>query len=282
MVQILDGKKVAEALYQEVAEAIARQPAPRPPALAVVLVGANPASQTYVATKERRCQEVGIRSVRLNLPEHVSQEELLAQVIALNADPGIDGILVQLPLPSHLSADQVIDCLNPAKDVDGLHPLNMGKLLLGHTDGFVPCTPQGVVWLLERHGIVLRGRRIVIVGRSNIVGKPLAALLLRRGIDATVTVAHSQTADLAALTREAEILVVAAGQPHLVRAEMISQGTVVVDVGIHRVQGRLTGDVDYESVAPKCSAISPVPGGVGPLTIAGLLHNTLLAWRRKL
>jgi methylenetetrahydrofolate dehydrogenase (NADP+)/methenyltetrahydrofolate cyclohydrolase len=282
MVQILDGKKLSQTICDEIAEAIATTQAPRPPTLAVILVGSNPASQVYVQNKERRCQEVGIRSMRCNLPETISQAELLEQVTLLNNDSEVDGILVQLPLPQHLSADLVINQIDPSKDVDGLHPLNMGKLLLGHTDGFVSCTPQGVLWLLERNAIPLRGRRVVIVGRSNIVGKPLAALLLRRGVDATVTIAHSQTADLAVITRQAEILIVAAGQPQFIHGEMVSQGCVVIDVGIHRLSNRLVGDVDFDSVSPHCSAITPVPGGVGPMTIAGLLNNTLLAWRRHI
>jgi methylenetetrahydrofolate dehydrogenase (NADP+) / methenyltetrahydrofolate cyclohydrolase len=282
MVKILDGKAIAQQLYREVGEAIASVQAPRPPCLAVILVGNNPASQTYVGAKEKRCHEASIRSVRIDLPENIAQQELLNQIEALNQDAAIDGILVQLPLPPQIDTDAIIAQIDPSKDVDGLHPLNMGKLLMGHTDGFVPCTPQGVIWLLERSQIPLRGRRCVVVGRSNIVGKPLAALLLRRGIDATVTVAHSQTRDLAAITRQAEILIVAAGQPHLITGPMVSPGTIVVDVGIHRVNNRLTGDVDFDSVSPHCGAISPVPGGVGPMTIAGLLHNTLLSWRRRM
>jgi len=277
--KILDGKGVAAAIRAEVAEGVRQIEARlgRSPGLAVVLVGEDPASQVYVRHKQRACAEVGIRSLQHNLPATVSQEEVLAIVASLNADPKVDAILVQLPLPRQVSAAIVIEAVSPDKDADGFHPLNLGRLLLGRP-AVVPCTPAGIMELLSRSGIETRGARAVIVGRSNIVGRPLANLLMAKGADATVTVCHTRTRDLASHTRQADILVAAAGQPEMITAEMVAPGAVVIDVGINRrPNGKLVGDVHFPSVSEVASAISPVPGGVGPMTVAMLLRNTLLA-----
>ncbi|MCS7082344.1 MAG: bifunctional methylenetetrahydrofolate dehydrogenase/methenyltetrahydrofolate cyclohydrolase FolD [Bacteroidetes bacterium] len=285
---LLDGKHVAaiilERLRQEVANWV--QAGHRRPFLAVLLVGEHPASASYVRAKRRAAAEVGIDSETIHLPSTLSEAELLERISRLNTDPSVDGILVQLPLPPHISTDRVIAALDPSKDVDGFHPLNAGRLMLGQP-GFRPCTPAGIWELLRAYEIPLSGRRVVVLGRSHIVGLPLANLLLQKGIDATVTVCHSRTRDLAALTRQAEILVAAIGQPRFVNAEMVAPGAVVVDVGINRLEDpthprgyRLVGDVDFESVASQSSWITPVPGGVGPMTIAMLLENTLRAAQR--
>ncbi|HEU4700787.1 MAG TPA: bifunctional methylenetetrahydrofolate dehydrogenase/methenyltetrahydrofolate cyclohydrolase FolD, partial [Gemmatimonadales bacterium] len=256
------------------------------PGLAVVLVGEDPASQVYVRSKHRACIEAGMHSVQITLPAETSEAELLATVDQLNADPQIHGVLVQLPLPKHVDADKVIDRIDPAKDVDGFHPVNIGKLCLGDPTALLPATPSGVQQMLERYRIPTKGRHAVVVGRSNIVGRPMANLLFGGGPagDATVTVCHRFTEDLAAFTRQADILVVAVGKPDLVTADMVKPGVVVIDVGMNRVADpsrekgyRLVGDVAYGPVAAVASAITPVPGGVGPMTIAMLLRNTLKA-----
>ncbi len=287
----IDGKGIAAEIRAEVAaEAAAMAAAGVAPGLAVVLVGENPASVSYVTAKERACAECGIRSFPVRLPATASQGELLAEIARLNAHPGVDGILVQLPLPKGIDEQAVIRAIAPEKDVDGFHPVSLGRLLLG-LDTFVPCTPAGILELLARSGVGTAGRRAVVVGRSNIVGKPVAFLLARKGSggDATVTMCHTATRDLAAHTREADILVVAAGRPGTVTADMVKPGAVVVDVGVNRVPDasrkagyRLVGDVDYAGVAPRASLITPVPGGVGPMTIAMLMKNTLKAARRRL
>ena len=287
----IDGKGIAAEIRAEVAaEAAAMAAAGVAPGLAVVLVGENPASVSYVTAKERACAECGIRSFPVRLPATASQGELLAEIARLNAHPGVDGILVQLPLPKGIDEQAVIRAIAPEKDVDGFHPVSLGRLLLG-LDTFVPCTPAGILELLARSGVGTAGRRAVVVGRSNIVGKPVAFLLARKGPggDATVTMCHTATRDLAAHTREADILVVAAGRPGTVTADMVKPGAVVVDVGVNRVPDasrkagyRLVGDVDYAGVAPRASLITPVPGGVGPMTIAMLMKNTLKAARRRL
>ena len=254
-----------------------------------MLAGETPASVSYVTAKERACAECGIRSFPVRLPETVSQEELLAEVERLNADPEVDGILVQLPLPKGLDEQAVIRAIAPEKDVDGFHPVSLGKLLIG-LDTFVPCTPAGIIELLVRSGVQTAGKRAVVVGRSNIVGKPVAALLARkgRGGDATVTVCHTATRDLAAHTREADVLVVAAGRPGTIGAGMVKKGAVVIDVGVNRIPDptrksghRLVGDVDFDAVSPVASLITPVPGGVGPMTITMLLANTVKAARLR-
>ena len=286
----IDGKKIAADIRAEAAaEAAAMKAAGVEPGLAVVLVGENPASVSYVTAKERACAECGIRSFPVRLPATVSQEELLAEVERLNADPEVDGILVQLPLPKGLDEQAVIRAIAPEKDVDGFHPVSLGKLLIG-LDTFVPCTPAGIIELLVRSGVETAGKRAVVVGRSNIVGKPVAALLARkgRGGDATVTVCHTATRDLAAHTREADVLVVAAGRPGTIGAGMVKKGAVVIDVGVNRIPDptrksghRLVGDVDFDAVAPVASLITPVPGGVGPMTLTMLLANTVKAARLR-
>ena len=258
------------------------------PGLAVVLVGSDPASQVYVGSKERTCLDLGMHSRKIELPETTTQEELLAVVAELNADPEIHGILVQSPLPSHMDEGEVVRAIEPAKDVDGFHPENVAKLALEDGDGFVPCTPLGCQRLLEAYDIDPVGRHVVIVGRSLIVGKSLALLLMAKGpwANATVTVAHSRTADLAAITRQADILIAAVGVPEMLGADHVREGTVVIDVGVNRVDDasrkrgyRLCGDVDFAAVEPLASAITPVPGGVGPMTIAMLMSNTVKACR---
>ena len=253
------------------------------PTLAVVLVGDDAASLTYVASKGRACQRLGFNHRALHLPEATKEEELLALLEHLNSDEEVDGILVQLPLPSHIDELNVIQKIDPVKDVDGLHHLNMGLLLLGKPR-LIPCTPLAIVHLLNHYQIETRSKNVTIVGRSNIVGKPLAALLSQKGRDATITLCHSQTANLIEHTRSADILVAAIGVPHFIKGEMVKEGAVVIDVGINRVSDanqkrgyRLVGDVEWESVIKRASAITPVPGGVGPLTIAMLMKNTLLA-----
>jgi methylenetetrahydrofolate dehydrogenase (NADP+)/methenyltetrahydrofolate cyclohydrolase len=249
----------------------------------VVLVGENPASLSYVGAKERALAEAGMESRDLRLPERVTQGELLFLIAELNADPLVHGILVQLPLPPHIDGDSVITAIDPAKDVDGFHPVSMGNLVLGRP-GFLPCTPHGVLVLLREYGIPLSGAHAVVLGRSNIVGRPLANLLVRREYNATVTICHTGTRDLAAITRQADILIAAAGKPGLVGADMIKEGAAVIDVGVNRVPDpqakrgyRLRGDVDFDEAAKKAGWISPVPGGVGPMTIAMLLQNVAQA-----
>jgi methylenetetrahydrofolate dehydrogenase (NADP+) / methenyltetrahydrofolate cyclohydrolase len=286
----MDGAAVARRVRAQVAaeaEALARRGVT--PGLAVVLVGDDPASAVYVGAKEKACAEVGIRGETTRLPATASQADLVAVVDRLNGDASVHGILVQMPLPKQLDAGGIIRRLRPDKDVDGFHPVNLGKLLAGSTDGFAPCTPAGIQLLLREYGVETGGADCVIVGRSNIVGKPLAALLVQPGpgADATVTVCHSRTRDLGAHTRRADILIVAAGRPRMVTADMVKPGAVVVDVGVNRVAdperksgGRLVGDVDFEQVSRVASLITPVPGGVGPMTIAMLLTNTVRAAAR--
>jgi methylenetetrahydrofolate dehydrogenase (NADP+)/methenyltetrahydrofolate cyclohydrolase len=283
----MDGVAVARRVRAEVAAEIAALAARGvTPGLAVVLVGDDPASAVYVSAKEKACLEVGIRSETTRLPATTSQAELLGILDRINGDPRVHGILVQMPLPSHVDAQAIVRRVRPDKDVDGFHPVNLGKLLAGSSDGFAPCTPAGVQLLLREYNVETRGAECVIVGRSNIVGRPLAALLMQpgAGADATVTVCHTRTRDLAAHTRRADILVIAAGRPLMVTADMVKPGAVVVDVGVNRVAdperksgARLVGDVDFEAVSRIASLITPVPGGVGPMTIAMLLTNTVRA-----
>ncbi len=285
--EIIDGAAVARSVREQVANDVARlSSAGVRPGLAVVLVGDDPASAVYVRSKGKACEEAGIHSETIVLPADTSQAELLARVDALNADPAIHGILVQMPLPRHLDADTVIRRIRPDKDVDGFHPVNVGKNLIGERDGFVPCTPAGVQELLVRSGVATRGAECVIVGRSNIVGKPMAALMIQsaEGANSTVTVCHSATRDLAAHVRRADILIAAVGKPAMITGDMLRPGAVVIDVGINRVDDasarrgyRLVGDVDFESAKEVASLITPVPGGVGPMTIAMLLRNTVKA-----
>ena len=250
------------------------------PTLAVVLVGEDKASQTYVRAKEKACNEYGIKSVAHRLSENTTQNELLALINVLNLDDSIHGILVQLPLPKHIDTNVVLAAIDPQKDVDGFHAVNVGKLVSG-LDGFVPCTPLGVMEILKEYGIDVAGLNAVVIGRSNIVGKPMANLLLNAS--ATVTVTHSKTKNLKEICKNADLIVAAIGKPFFLKADMVKDGAVVVDVGINRLDdGRLVGDVDFEEVAPKCSYITPVPGGVGPMTIAMLLNNTILAAQAKI
>jgi methylenetetrahydrofolate dehydrogenase (NADP+)/methenyltetrahydrofolate cyclohydrolase len=280
MVQRIDGRKIGAEIEEEIKAAVSRLKG-RAPGLAFVSVGNNPASLAYIRMKKKGCAKVGFRSFDKELPATITQADLLKEISSLNRDREIDGILVQLPLPDHISPLTIMEAIDPNKDVDGFHPVNMGKLLLGETSGFFPCTPQGIVTLLIRSRIETSGKHIVIVGRSNIVGKPLAAMLMQKapGCNGTVTIAHSRTSNLAEICRSADILIAAAGSPGLIRADMVREDAVVIDVGINRVDGSIIGDVDFEAVAPRCRAITPVPGGVGPMTIAMLLSNTLKAYR---
>ncbi len=276
--QILDGKALAQLKKQQVAEKSAKLR--RPPGLAVVLVGEDPASQIYVANKEKDCQQCGIRCTDCRLPEHTTQQELLALLRRLNQDDTVDGILVQLPLPAHLDEKAVLEAIDPRKDVDGFHPDNVGRMFQG-SPRFLPCTPAGIMELLRFYRIDPAGKRCVVVGRSNIVGKPMALLLLQA--NGTVTVCHSKTANLAAQCRQADILVSAAGQRGLITADMVKPGAVVVDVAMNRKEdGKLCGDADFSAVKEIASYLTPVPGGVGPMTRAMLMENTLLAAQRAL
>lgn len=284
----LDGRAVAESVRATTRTAVASFAADAaPPALAVILVGDHPASASYVRGKKRAAEEVGIDATIHRRPDSISQDDLLALIRTLNTDDAVDGILVQLPLPDQIDEHAVIHAIDPAKDVDGFHPENLGRLLIG-MPRFVPATPSGIMHLLHHALDDLSGQRAVVVGRSNIVGKPLAALLMQRNANATVTVCHSRTRNLSAHTRAADIVVAAVGRPQLITADMVADGATVVDVGINRVDDdnrergyRLVGDVDYDAVAPKAHAITPVPGGVGPMTIAMLLQNTLKAAQQR-
>lgn len=274
--QILDGKALAAEIRSEVKTQVAALAEKGvSTALAVILVGDDSASQVYVRNKIKACADTGIRSLEFRMPAETTQQQLLAKIAELNADGSVDGILVQLPLPKQINADAVIAAIDPAKDVDGFHVANAGALVTGK-QGFVPCTPFGVMRLIEKSGVNPRGKSAVIVGRSNIVGKPMALLLL--AADATVTVAHSRTPDLSAVTRNADILVAAVGRAKLIKADMVKPGAVVIDVGMNRDEnGKLCGDVDFAEVKEIAGSITPVPGGVGPMTIAMLMQNTVLA-----
>ena len=285
---ILDGKSIATTVLDECrTEAAALLEKDIRPGLAVVLVGNDPASQVYVGSKTRTCSELGFHSLKIELPSETTQEQLLKVVHDLNADPSIHGILVQSPPPKHIDEEAIIRAIDPRKDVDGFHPENVAKLVLEDPTGFIPCTPAGCMKLLEVSGIPTAGAEAVVIGRSMIVGKPMALLLVSKISNATVTIAHSRSNDLPAICRRADILIAAVGRPEMVKADWIKPGAVVIDVGINRVNDpskksgyRLTGDVAFEEVAPLCSAITPVPGGVGPMTIAMLMKNTLQAARQ--
>lgn len=286
---IIDGKETAARCLAETAQRIAGLRARGiTPGLAVVLVGEHPASQAYVRSKDRTCRELGMHSRKIELPADTAQDRLLEVVAELNADPAIHGILVQSPPPPQIDESAIVKAIDPRKDVDGFHPLNVAALAMEDPSALVPCTPLGCMELLRAHDIATSGARAVVVGRSLIVGKPMALLLMAKGADATVTVAHSRTKDLAAVTREADIVIAAIGRPHFLGAGHIREGAVVIDVGINRVDDpaaprgyRLVGDVDFDAVAPKCRAITPVPGGVGPMTIAMLMANTVKACERQ-
>jgi methylenetetrahydrofolate dehydrogenase (NADP+)/methenyltetrahydrofolate cyclohydrolase len=288
--RVLDGVPIADAIRSEIAARVAAlKPGGRRPGLAVVIVGENPASMVYVRAKGKACEEAGMHSETIRLPERTTETELLAVVDRLNADPAIHGFLVQLPLPKHINGERVLNRVNPLKDVDGFHPVNVGKVSIGDPTGLRPATPYGVQEMLLRSGIDPKGANAVIVGRSNIVGKPMASLLIQpgRGGDATVTICHSKSRDLPGICRGADLLIVAIGKPEFVTADMVRPGAVVIDVGINRVDDasqpkgyRIVGDVAYGPVAEVASAITPVPGGVGRMTIAMLLKNTLQAFEQ--
>jgi methylenetetrahydrofolate dehydrogenase (NADP+)/methenyltetrahydrofolate cyclohydrolase len=249
------------------------------PGLAVVLVGNDPASQAYVKMKAKACKEVGFYSIVHEMPDTISQEEIIGTIEMMNENPNIDGILVQLPLPVHIDTDAILEVIDPAKDVDGFHPYNVGRVVTKF-DAFAPCTPLGVMRMFEHYKIDLRGKDVCVVGASNIVGKPMSALLLNA--DATVTVTHIHTRNLAAHTRQADVIIVGVGVPGLIKADMVKEGAVIIDIGINRLEdGRLVGDVDFDAVAPRCDYITPVPGGVGPMTIAMLMENTLKAAKAR-
>lgn len=287
--ELIDGKKIAAQVKQELADEVAQMRAvgKKTPHLVAVLVGGDPASETYVASKVKACREVGFKSTEMRYSADITEEQLLEVVGKLNADADVDGYIIQLPLPAHISEQKVLEAVDPLKDVDGFHPCNVGKLVTG-LPAYIPATPAGIVELLKRYDIPTRGKHCVVVGRSNIVGTPMAVLMSRKDkyADCTVTVCHSRTQNLAEMTRQADILIVALGKPQFITAEMVKEGAVVIDVGIHRIPSektksgfRLAGDVDFEQVAPKCAYITPVPGGVGPMTIVSLLQNTLKACR---
>lgn len=270
---IIDGNKISGEIRAELKNEVdAMSKDGVVPGLAVVLIGENPASQVYVRMKEKACGEVGIYSRKITLPEDTSEQEVLSLIADLNSDAQINGILVQLPLPKHIDEKKILDAIDPDKDVDGFHPVNVGRLVIGEPL-FPPCTPQGIIELLKRTGVDINGKDAVIIGRSNIVGKPIAMLLMHE--NATVTVCHSRTKDLAAKASAADILVAAIGKPEMVTADMVKEGAVVIDVGVNRVEDKLVGDVNFEAAKEKASAITPVPGGVGPMTIAMLLSNTV-------
>ena len=287
--KIIDGKQVAANMRERIkADVTALREQGIVPGLGVVLVGDDPASRSYVTAKEKACEEAGIYSDDNRLPADTSQDELLALIERMNSDPAISGILVQLPLPPHIDEQAVLPAISPAKDVDGFHPVSLGNLMAGR-DCFLPCTPHGIVQLLIESGVQVSGAHVVVVGRSNIVGKPVANMLLqkREGANATVTICHTGTRNMANFTKQADILIVAAGRPNTVTAEMVKDGAVVIDVGVNRVSDesrksgyRLVGDVDFEAVSEKASLITPVPGGVGPMTITMLLWNTVEAARK--
>jgi methylenetetrahydrofolate dehydrogenase (NADP+)/methenyltetrahydrofolate cyclohydrolase len=288
--QLIDGKAIAARIREEIRAEVARlKQEGATPGLAVLLVGDDPASRAYVRSKERMCRDLGLHSVKHELPRETTQAALIALVESLNADPAIHGILVQSPPPPHIDESAVIRHIDPRKDVDGFHPVNVAGLVLDDPTAFVPCTPLGCQRLLIESGLEISGAEVVVLGRSMIVGKPLAVLLMRKGAggDATVTVCHSRSRNLPAITRRADILIAAIGRPHFVTSDHAKEGAVIIDVGINRVEDpsfekgyRLVGDVDFDAVAPKAKAITPVPGGVGPMTIAMLMENTVTACRR--
>ncbi|MEO0184549.1 MAG: bifunctional methylenetetrahydrofolate dehydrogenase/methenyltetrahydrofolate cyclohydrolase FolD [candidate division WOR-3 bacterium] len=290
MAKILSGTELAEKMRQEMKNEIAmlKEKHNLVPGLAVILVGDNPASISYVKGKEKACAEIGIMSREYKFDAEYKEADLLKLIEELNEDSAIHGILVQLPLPDHINEEKVLYAINPDKDVDGFHPVNVGKLMIG-ADCFLPCTPHGIQQLLLRNGIEISGKHVVIVGRSNIVGKPLAMILVQKksGANATVTMCHTGTKNMGEFTRQADILIVAAGKPHTVNGEMVREGAVVIDVGVNRIEDstkksgfRLIGDVEFDEVSKKASAISPVPGGVGPMTITMLLYNTIISAKR--
>lgn len=289
MYTLIDGKKVASEIKNEIAEEVAklRNEGKKVPHLAAILVGDNPSSQTYVANKVKDCNEVGFRSTIVKFEKDIPESILLNKIAELNNDDNIDGFIVQLPLPDHISENKVIESIDPSKDADGFHPVNLGKMVIG-LPGFFPATPYGIVELIKRYKIETSGRKCVVIGRSNIVGRPVSILLSQKGMDATVTVVHSRTKNIKDIVKEADIIIAAMGSPSFVTADMVKEGAVVIDVGTTRINApdtktgfKLAGDVDFENVAPKCSFITPVPGGVGPMTRVSLLRNTLMAAKNR-
>jgi methylenetetrahydrofolate dehydrogenase (NADP+)/methenyltetrahydrofolate cyclohydrolase len=279
--QLIDGKSLANKVQENVAKATERlkQEKNIVPGLAVILIGDDPASQAYVKMKAKACEKVGFYSITHNMPDTISQNEIIATIEMMNDNPRIDGILVQLPLPKHVDTDKIIEVIDPKKDVDGFHPYNVGRLVTG-LDGFVACTPLGVMKMFEAYSIALEGKDVCVVGASNIVGKPMASLLINA--NATVTITHVYTKDLRAHTLAADIIIVGVGLPGLIKADMVKEGAIVIDIGINRLEdGKLVGDVDFPNVSKKCSYITPVPGGVGPMTIAMLLENTLKSAQKR-
>lgn len=289
--KLIDGKQIADAIKAELAAKVAAiiDAGGDPPHLAAILVGDDPASQTYVASKEKACKAIGFTSSIYRYDADITEKKLLDVVDFLNNDPEVNGFIVQLPLPKHINAGKVLERINPAKDVDGFHPVNMGRLALG-LPSYLPATPAGIMLLLERYGIETEGRHCVVLGRSNIVGTPMSLLMSRKGNpgNSTVTLCHSKTRDLGSVTRQADILIAAIGQPGFVKADMVKEGAVVIDVGIHRIADvsekgyHITGDVDFDNIAPKCSYITPVPGGVGVMTIVSLLLNTFKSFNHEI
>ena len=286
---IIDGKETARQIRQEIAAEVEAMVAAgrRRPHLAAVLVGHDGGSETYVANKIKACEECGFKSSLRRFEADITEEQLLGVVRELNDDDDVDGFIVQLPLPAHISEEKVTEAIDPRKDVDGFHPQNVGRMTIG-SPAFISATPQGIIELIRRYGVETRGKKAVVIGRSNIVGRPMSILLSQKGVDCTVTLCHSRTPDIAAVCREADIIVAAIGKPGFVTADMVKEGATVIDVGTTRVADttaargwRLRGDVDFATVSPKCAFITPVPGGVGPMTIAMLLDNTVLAYKKQ-
>ena len=289
MYKILDGKKVASEIKREIAEevAILKSGGEKIPHLAAILVGNNGSSESYVAYKVKDCEEVGFKSTLIRFGSEIGENVLLEKIAELNNDPDVDGFIVQLPLPQHISENKVIEAIDPRKDADGFHPVNIGNMVIG-LPGYLPATPYGIVELLKRYGIETSGKNCVVIGRSNIVGRPVSILLSQKGMDATVTVVHSRTKNIKNIICQADIIIAAIGSPGFVTEEMVKEGAVVIDVGATRINSpdtksgfKLVGDVDFERVAPKCSYITPVPGGVGPMTRVSLLRNTIIAAKRN-
>ena len=289
MYTLINGKEIASLIRQEIAKEVAQiqKEGRNIPHLAAILVGNDPSSQTYVANKVRDCAEVGFRSTLITYDRTVTEDVLLQKIDELNSNADIDGFIVQIPLPRHISENKIIESINPSKDVDGFHPVNIGKMVLG-LPGYLPATPYGIIELIKRYKIEVSGKKCVVIGRSNIVGRPISILLSQKGMDATVTVAHSRTTNITDILKESDIIIAALGSPSFIKAEMVKEGAVVIDVGTTRVEDpgkksgwRLAGDVDFVNVAPRCSYITPVPGGVGPMTRVSLLRNTLIAAKRS-
>jgi methylenetetrahydrofolate dehydrogenase (NADP+) / methenyltetrahydrofolate cyclohydrolase len=287
---IIDGLAIANQIQAELKMAI-KALKTRKPCLAVIMVGSHPPSQIYVTRKTQACESIGMISIKRELNHDTSEAEILREVKALNENPLVDGILVQLPLPPHISPFKIMEAILPSKDVDGFHPLNVGKMMIGETDGFYPCTPLGIKTLIERVGIELTGQHALVIGRSNIVGKPMAVMLMQSSIggNATVTIANRHTKDIKSLCLSADLIIVAIGQPKFIKADMIRNGAAIIDVGINKIDNpthpkgyQIVGDVDFENVKDKCSFITPVPKGVGPMTIAMLLSNTMLSYQRRI